>query len=63
MKSTPKGLRNRSLRVGSLPKPILNRMCEIDVCHRSIDMKQRIGCVEKNDVDGGFHEVRISSCG
>jgi hypothetical protein len=42
---------------------MLNRMGEIDVRHRTINMKQGIGCVEKDDVDGGFHEVRTSSYG
>jgi hypothetical protein len=40
---------------------MLNRMGEIDVCHRTMNMKQRVGCVEKDDVDGSFHEVRTSS--
>ena len=54
-KGTLKGLRNRCLRVGSLPKPVLNRIREVDLCHRTINMKQRLSCIKKDNADWGLH--------
>ena len=48
---TLEGLPNQCLRVGSLSKPVLNRMLQVKVCHRTVDMKQRLGCIKKDDVD------------
>src|SRR6476660_8357563 len=56
-KSTLKGLCDQCLRVGSLPKPMLNCMFQVDVRHGAINMKQRLGCIEKDDVNGGLHRL------
>jgi len=60
-KRTLKGLCDQCLRVGSLPKPVLNGMCQVDVRHGAINMKQRLGCIKKNDVNGGLHRA-CESC-
>src|SRR4029078_8565235 len=61
-KRTLKGLCDQYLRVGSLPKPVLNCMFQVDVRHGAINMKQRLGCIKKDNVNGGLHRFYKSCC-